>query len=102
MGVLLFSYVEDNIDLCRVLLDSTDTMTLLKPMEEMGQEEMRNMFSDTVDREFPLELASNHLMTSLIMMIRWWLMNDMPYSPQQMGEIAAKMIIRPVIEALRS
>ncbi|MCC6956509.1 MAG: TetR/AcrR family transcriptional regulator [Anaerolineales bacterium] len=102
MGELLFEYVEQNLDLCRVLLDSTDTITLLRPVQEIGQQEIGMMFSAAQEREIPLEVAASHLMTSLVMLIRWWLENDMPYSPRKMGEIAAKMIIRPVIESFHA
>jgi hypothetical protein len=59
------------------------------------------MFSATEDTEIPLEAASSHLMTSLVMLIRWWLENDMPYPPRRMGVIAATLIIRPVIDYFR-
>src|SRR5512146_643256 len=35
-GVLIFEYVNNNADLCRVLLNSTETMALLRPLQEMG------------------------------------------------------------------
>jgi len=41
------------------------------------------------------------LMTSLVMLIRWWLDHDMPYSPEKMGQVAAELIIRPVIKVLQ-
>jgi len=101
MGELLFQYVQENVDLCRVLLDSTNTMTLLRPVQEIGQQEIGWMFFGGGEREIPLDVSASHLMTSLVMLIRWWLENDMPYSPQKMGRIAAQLIIRPVIESLR-
>ena len=35
-GTLVFEYVQANSDLCRVLLVSTDTMSLLKPVQQLG------------------------------------------------------------------
>jgi AcrR family transcriptional regulator len=95
-GTLLFEYVEQNSDLCRVLLNSTDIMSLLKPVQEIGlsEESLKNVSSQGV---VPPELATAHLMSSLVMLIRWWLDHDMPYPAERMGQIAAELIIRPVI-----
>jgi AcrR family transcriptional regulator len=99
-GTLLFEYVQENCDLCRVLLDSTDTISLLKPVQEIGRNESTLMVSVPASETVPLEVAVSHLMSSLVMLIRWWLDHDMPYSPERMGQIAAELIIRPVIRAV--
>jgi AcrR family transcriptional regulator len=101
MGTLLFEYVSKNQDLCRVLLDSTNTMALLRPVQEMGLQEAERMFGPTADRQIMVDMAVDHLMTSLVMMIRWWLDHGMPYPPEKMGEIVAEIIIRPVIKAVQ-
>jgi len=101
MGTLLFEYVRANRDLCRVLLDSTNTMALLRPVQDMGLREAELMFGPSADRQILVDLAVNHLMTSLVMLIRWWLDHDMPYSPEKMGQVAAELIIRPVIRVLQ-
>lgn len=101
MGALLFEYVRENRDLCRVLLDSTNTMALLRPVQEMGLQEAEMMFGVSADRQITVDLAVNHLMTSLVMLIRWWLDHDMPYSPEKMGQITAELIIRPVVKAVQ-
>lgn len=99
-GTLLFEYVQENCDLCRVLLDSTDTMSLLKPVQEMGRNERTLMVNVSASGTVPVEVAISHLMSSLVMLLRWWLDHDMPYPPERMGQIAAELVIRPVIRAL--
>lgn len=99
-GSLIFDYVQSNADLCRVLLNSTDTMVVIKPLLEIGVQEKQRMIRPEPVGSLPAELAIQHLMSSLVMLIRWWLDHDMPYPPEQMGEIAARLIIRPVLEAL--
>ncbi len=101
MGTLLFEYVKDNEDLCKVLLDSTDTMSLLHPVQEMSLREAKMMFVNGPSNEIPIEIAASHFMTSLVMLIRWWLDHEMSYSPEEMGKIAARLIIRPFVEALQ-
>ena len=99
-GRLLFEYVEQNCDLCRVLLDSTDTMSLLKPVQEIGLSERALLVNEPAPGGLPAELVISHLMSSLVMLIRWWLDHNMPYPPERMGQIAAELIIRPVIGAM--
>jgi AcrR family transcriptional regulator len=99
-GALLFEYVEQNCDLCRVLLDSTDIMTLLKPVHEIGKSDDALMLNFSSQRLVPVEVALSHFMSSLVMLIRWWLDHGMPYPPERMGQIVAELIIRPVIGAL--
>jgi len=99
-GTLLFEYVAKNGDLCRVLLNSTETMSLLKPVQEIGLNETPLMMNISEQSSVPVDAAISHLMSSLVMLIRWWLDHDTPYPPERMGQIAAELIIRPVIEAV--
>ena len=100
MGALLFEYVAQNADLCRVLLDSIDTMVLLKPVQEIGVQELTVLFKNYSNQSVPLELAADHMITSLVMLIRWWLDHNMPHPPDKMGIFASELIIRPVVETL--
>jgi AcrR family transcriptional regulator len=99
-GTLLFEYVEKNSDLCRVLFNSIETMSLLKPVQEIGLSENTLLMSVSEHSLVPDDAAISHLMSSLVMLIRWWLEHDMPYPPERMGQIATVLIIRPVIEAV--
>lgn len=99
-GTLIFEYVAQNGDLCRVLLNSTETMSLIKPVQEIGLNENTLMMNVSDQSSVPADAAISHLMSSLVMLIRWWLDRDMPYPPERMGQIAAELIIRPVIEAV--
>ena len=85
-----------------MLLYSTDTLTLLKPVIEIGLQETPQIFRLQKEESLPIEIAANHLMVSLVMLIRWWLDNDLPYPPEQMGKFAASLIMRPVIDAVKN
>lgn len=96
-GQLIFEYVQQNHDLCVVLLNSTDTMSLIRPMQEIGRQESGPILAAGGRGDIPADVAASHLMSSLVMLIRWWLENGMPYSPQEMGRITAALVIRPVL-----
>jgi AcrR family transcriptional regulator len=99
-GQLIFEYVAQNRDLCLVLLNSTDIMSLIRPMQEIGWQESGPILEASGSGAIPADLAVSHMMSSLVMMVRWWLENDMRYPPEQMGRIAAALIIRPVTGVL--
>jgi hypothetical protein len=46
--------------------------------------------------DIPAAILANHVVASIIALIKWWLRNDMPFDPEQMGKFYAKLIIRPV------
>jgi len=101
ISAIIFAYVQENATLCRVLLNSTDMMALLRPLEQIGLEEAVPLLDPARNPRVPVEVAANHLMSALVMLIRWWLDHDMPYPPERMGQIAADLVIRPVLDAFR-
>ncbi|MDE2819547.1 MAG: TetR/AcrR family transcriptional regulator [Chloroflexota bacterium] len=42
----------------------------------------------------PQEVAINHLATSVIELVRWWIENDMKYSIEQMATIQSELIVK--------
>ncbi len=50
----------------------------------------------------PAAILANHVVASTIALVKWWLRNDMPFSPERMGEIYARMIIEPIDQLLTS
>jgi AcrR family transcriptional regulator len=47
----------------------------------------------------PLAVVSNYLAGALLTLLRWWLDNQMPYSPEQMDEIFRQLAV-PGVTAL--
>ncbi|MCB0103237.1 MAG: TetR/AcrR family transcriptional regulator C-terminal domain-containing protein, partial [Anaerolineales bacterium] len=82
-GRLIFEYIEQKADLFRILLKSQSVTRIRKkvvsnisaifqkscvPLERLGNQVTINM-------------ASNHIATSLLSLIEWWLENNMKPSP---------------------
>ncbi|MEW5872050.1 MAG: TetR/AcrR family transcriptional regulator [Chloroflexota bacterium] len=99
-STILFQYVEDNFELVSVLLNSSSTMALLEPAQEIGLEGVKDAFTLEVNGSIPVEVAANHLVASLISMMRWWVEHNMPYTPEQMGRFTTELIIRPVMTSM--
>lgn len=47
-------------------------------------------------------IMSNHIATSLLALIEWWLDNKMTPPPSQMGKVYKSLIIDSTVEAVRS
>ena len=95
----LFQHAKENCNLYRVLLNSSSGMqeTIMDFACKAAELNMERSPNSSV----PSEIAAHHIVSSLITMIRWWLDHSMPYTPEQMGEYASRLIMRPAIEALQ-
>lgn len=49
--------------------------------------------------QVPVELLSYHIVSTLISLIKWWITNKMPYSPQQMDHYFQELI-NPCIDSI--
>lgn len=95
VGTLLFQFVERNGAVCRVLLSSRGSATLVGRMVAAGT---ANAIAQNAPRPgslVPMDVAAHHLVASSISLIRWWLDHQMPYPAAQMGQVYAELIARP-------
>ncbi len=99
-GETVFRFVQENQDIFRVILLGRGMRFCLAPILEHGQEQAASIMARIAGKGIPVKIAANHLVTSMLALMRWWLANDMPYSPSEMGQISAKMIVLPTWQAL--
>lgn len=95
MGTLLFRYVGEHAEMCRVLLSSRGSPTLLRRILESGAQSVLAEHAPRAGSLVPVEVAAYHLVTSSIALIRWWLEHDMPYPAERMGVIYSELIVLP-------
>ena len=89
----IFQHVRDNSDLYRLLLFSN--RGLVQPLIAFAIEEFRANYDALIDIDIPFDILANHMVSSMITLMRWWLKNDMCHSPDEMGEYAFRLIIQP-------
>lgn len=98
-STLLFRHAQENCDLYRLLLNSSSEIM------DYIMEFSRNATEKNIEKShrelLPIDITANHIVSSLIAMIRWWLENGMPYSPEQMGEFASILIMDPVMKVIQ-
>src|SRR5262245_14561463 len=95
MGTLIFRYIQDHGEVCRVLLGSRGSAALVRRIIEAGSATVLQQNTPRAESHIPPEIAAHHLVASSIALIEWWLERDMPYPPEQMGAIYAELIVGP-------
>ncbi len=95
VGTLVFHYVQEHSEVCRVLLSSRGSTQLVQRMIETGTHSVLSQHTPLEGSLVPVEIAAYHLVASSIALIQWWLEHDMPYPPEQMGVIYHELVVRP-------
>jgi len=91
---ILFEHVQENSNLYRVLLFSN--RGLVQPLKEFAVQEFKAHYGSIFETDIPFEIITNHMISSIITLLRWWLNNDMCYPPEEMGDITFRLIIQPI------
>lgn len=101
-GRLIFEYIEKKADLFRILFKSQSVTRVRKKV-------VRNIAAIFQKSCLPLArsgnptataILSNHIATSLLALIEWWLDHDMRPAPAQMGKVYKSLIIDSTVGAL--
>lgn len=96
-GQLLFDHIEQNQALYRTLLGGFNSSAIVQRIEALMIGEILPAIPTNADSIIPDEIKANHIATSVLALVKWWLDHDMPYSAARMGEIYAALIIQPML-----
>ena len=101
-GKLIFEYVNQKSDLFRILFKSQSATRIRKKVVkniatifQKSCAPLRNSGS-----RIPINAVTNHIATSLLALIEWWLDNKMSPPPAQMGRIYKGLIIDSTVSAV--
>lgn len=94
-GTLVFRYVQAHSEVVHVLLSSRSSSTLVRRIIAAGTQTVVSQNAPRAGGLVPAEVAANHLVTSTMALIQWWLEHNMPYPPEQMGLIYQELIAQP-------
>ena len=103
-GRLIFEYIEQKADLFRILLKSQSVTRVRKKVVRNIAAIFQKACLPLARSGNPLATAimSNHIATSLLALIEWWLDNKMTPPPPQMGKVYKSLIIDSTVGAVRS
>jgi len=103
-GRLIFEYIEQKSDLFRILLKSQSVTRVRKKVIQ----NIASIFQKSClplarsGSQVAIAITSNHIATSLLALIEWWLENNMKPAPAQMGKVYKSLIIDSTVGAVRS
>jgi AcrR family transcriptional regulator len=95
IGTTLFQHIQDNQQAFRFLLLDPNLRFVLEPVLERACGKAETILVGLPQGNIPAGVAANHIISSTISLIRWWLENDTPHSPGKMSQIFTDLIIQP-------
>lgn len=103
-GKLIFEYIYQNSNLFHVLLKSQSVARIRKLVVENISTIYQNSCTPLrqPNCQIPADIAGNHIATSLLALIEWWLENKLSPPPAQMGKIYKALIIDATVGAVTS
>ena len=103
-GRLIFEYIGQKADLFRILFKSQSVIRVRKKVVQ----NIAVIFQKSCiplarsGSQVTIAITSNHIATSLLALIEWWLDNNMNPAPAQMGKVYKSLIIDSTVGAVRS
>lgn len=95
IGRRLFEHIQQNQTELRFLLMDNSLRFVLEPVMKRACERAEENLRKLPQTNISAALAANHIIASAFSLMRWWLENEMPHSPERMGEIFAELTVRP-------
>jgi AcrR family transcriptional regulator len=101
-GRLIFEYIKRKSDLFGILFKSQSVARIRKSVVK----NVSTIFQKSCaplrrpSSQIPVRIAGNHIATSLLALIEWWLENKMSPPPPQMGKIYKALIIDATVSAV--
>lgn len=103
-GRLIFEYIGQKADLFRILFKSQSVSRVRKKVVR----DIAIVFQRAcaplgrLGSQVTINIASNHIATSLLSLIEWWLENSMLPPPAKMGRVYKSLIIDSTVGAVSS
>ena len=93
-ALVMFEYVKANNRTYRVFIDLPRDSELFNAVYETVAKSIHENYVARDEDLIPMEIAVNHIVTSISELIRWWVVNDMEISPEKMATIQSELIIK--------
>jgi AcrR family transcriptional regulator len=103
-GRLIFEYIGQKADLFRILFKSQSVTRVRKKVVRNIAVIFQKSCTPLAGSgsEVTAAITSNHIATSLLALIEWWLENNMKPAPAQMGKVYKSLIIDSTVGAVSS
>jgi len=94
-----FEHAAENADLYRVLLSGQGTVEHKRKVQAMISRHARTVLTSMYPEaeQAAVELSSVYVSGALLIMIEWWLVQEMPYSAREMAVKFRKMVLNGLV-----
>lgn len=93
----LFRHIQEHHHLYEALVWGRGVDLLFKTghdhMSRSIEEQIRQILTDEQKPAVPLSVLSNYVAGALLTLLKWWLDNKMPYSPECMDEMFQQLVM---------
>jgi AcrR family transcriptional regulator len=103
-GRLIFEYIKQRADLFRILFKSQSVTRVRKKVVQNIAAIFQKSCAPLArsNSQVTIAITSNHIATSLLALIEWWLDNKMTPTPAEMGKVYKSLIIDSTVGAMKS
>lgn len=102
-GYLIFKHAQENSNLYRILLGSPGTVQVRNWLRDRMSANTLRTCKPLFTQEkslIPPQVAAHHIAGSLLLLIEWWLNQEMPYPPHHMAKIYEQLIAGATLNAV--
>jgi len=103
-GRLIFEYIQQRADLFSILFKSQSVTRVRKKVVQNIAVIFQKSCAPLArsNSQVAIAITSNHIATSLLALIEWWLDNKMIPTPAEMGKVYKSLIIDSTVGAMHS
>ena len=103
-GRLIFEYIQQKADLFSILFKSQSVTRVRKKVVQNIAVIFQKSCAPLArsNSQVAIAITSNHIATSLLALIEWWLDNKMIPTPAEMGKVYKSLIIDSTVGAMHS
>lgn len=103
-GRLIFEYIQQRADLFSILFKSQSVTRVRKKVVQNIAVIFQKSCAPLArsNSQVAIAITSNHIATSLLALIEWWLDNKMIPTPAEMGKVYKSLIIDSTVGAINS
>lgn len=101
--VELFEHIKENSRLIKGLLKAKSAELFFEKAQAYWNQEIKEYLYSRLpegsEPKVPVEILTNHISSTLIFLLKWWVSNKMSYTPQQMDRYFQELI-NPCIDSI--
>ncbi len=88
----LFRFIEENREMCRVMLSPNGDISFLHQLNEVLREKCLRLYRVTEQEEDEFDYRYSYVVFGCAGIIRAWVNRDCPEKPEQMADMAGRLI----------